>query len=153
MIKPITMKLNWGHKLILVFIAFGCMMSYLVYRSIKTSNDLVSNEYYKDELVYQQVIDDAQRASQLSEKISITQNNAAVVIHFPHEMNDAGVKGYAWFYCAADARKDIRIPLAVSTGGTQETESGRFIPGRYIVKINWSSGGKNYYSEQPLSIH
>jgi hypothetical protein len=87
------MKLNWGHKLTIVYIVFGCMMSYLVYRCVKTNNDLVSGEYYKDELAYQQVIDDAQRANQLGEKISIGQQPAAIVIRFPSKMKHTAVKG------------------------------------------------------------
>lgn len=148
-----TMKINWGHKLILVFMVFGTMMSYLVYRCMKTTNDMVSKEYYKDELVYQQVIDDANRASQLSSKIRIVQDEAAIIIHFPSEMKAMAVNGYAWFYCAADARKDRRIKLSLDADGIQQVDAHQFLTGKYIVKINWSGSGKDYYTEAPFSIH
>jgi len=146
------MKLNWGHKLIFVFMVFGSGMSYLVYRCVKTNNELVSKEYYKDELVYQQVIDDAARAAKLSEQINLVQDDAAVTIRFPREMKNAAVKGYAWFYCAADAHKDRRIALAVDENGIQHTGERSILPGHYIVKISWNSNGKDYYSEQPFSM-
>lgn len=146
------MKLNWGHKLILVFIAFGCMMSYLVYRCIKTNVEMVSNDYYKDELVYQQVIDQTARANDLSEKLKIQKEGTAVVFHFPNEVKNTVVKGIAWFYCPANARKDRKIILNVNANGLQYAPEREFIPGNYIVKVNWNSSGKDYYSEQAISI-
>ena len=49
--------MNWGHKLMIVFIAFAAMMSYLAYRAFKTEFELVDKDYYKNELKYQEVID------------------------------------------------------------------------------------------------
>ena len=59
------MTLNWGQKMMLVFLVFVGGMSYLVYRCVKTNYDLVSTDYYKEELSYQQVIDGESRANQL----------------------------------------------------------------------------------------
>jgi len=49
--------MNWGNKLVLVFIVFGAFIGYLVYQAVNTKYDLVSKDYYKDELRYQEKID------------------------------------------------------------------------------------------------
>src|SRR5688500_1998457 len=103
------MTFNWGHKLILVFILFGGMISYLVYRSVTTNFDLVSKEYYKEELAYQQVIDGTRRANLLTSKVAITRQGDSVVISFPQEMKTGSIKGMAWFYYAPDERRDRRL--------------------------------------------
>jgi hypothetical protein len=146
------MHINWGHKLIAVFLAFGAMMSYMVYRSTKTNYDLVSPEYYKDEIAYQQVIDGSARANQLSGKPVIQQAGAVITIHFPGEMKNSGLKGSALFYCSSDARRDKKILLQTGPDAIQEIDSRQFVPGYYTVKLNWTTGNGNYYSEQPFLI-
>lgn len=146
------MSLNWGHKLVIVFILFGTLIGYLVYRSVTTNFDLVSKEYYKDELAYQQVIDGTKRAGELSSAVAVVQDNDSLVIRFPEEMKRGSIKGQAWFYYAPDMRRDRKLPL--ETTGNTEVKFSRsiFIPGNYTVKISWENNGEQYYSEQKATI-
>lgn len=146
------MTLNWGHKLILVFLVFGGLMSFLVYRSVKTNFELVSKEYYKDEIAYQQVIDGARQAGLLSSKLSIAQQNDSVSIRFPEEMNSGVVTGNALFYYAPDARRDRRLPIGLNGSREQKISGSYFLPGNYTAKIWWQHGGKQYYAEQIITI-
>lgn len=127
-------------------------MSYLVYRCMKTNYDLVSKEYYKDELVYQQVIDGTERAEGLSGKVSIAQAGQVITVSFPKELNNTAIKGDIWFYCASDARRDRKMPVDMHGQAVQEISSSIFTPGNYTAKISWSSNGRQYYSEQPVTI-
>jgi hypothetical protein len=147
------MTFNWGHKLILVFILFGSMISYLVYRSVTTNFDLVSKEYYKEELAYQQVIDGTRRASLLTSKVTITRQSDSVVISFPQEMKTGSIKGMAWFYYAPDERRDRRLQLEATGGNEIKFSSSLFIPGNYTAKISWENEGLHYYTEQSVNIH
>lgn len=146
------MTINWGHKLLLVFLVFGSGMSYLVYRCVKTNYDLVSKEYYKDELEYQKVIDGTNKANSLSSKVQVIQNDRDIVLEFPAEMKQELLSGTAWFYCPVDAGRDKKITLAVSAG-KQEIARQLFAAGNYIVKLNWSNGSQQYYTEQTITIH
>lgn len=146
------MTLNWGHKLILVFLVFGGLMSFLVYRSVKTNFELVSKEYYKDEIAYQQVIDGTRQAERLSSKLSLVQQNDSVSIRFPEEMRSGLVTGSAWFYYASDARRDRRLPIALDGSREQKISDSYFLPGNYTAKIWWQHGGKQYYTEQIMTI-
>ena len=147
------MTLNWGHKMMLVFLVFVGGMSYMVYRCIKTNYDLVSKDYYKEELSYQQVIDGATRANQLGNKIAITQSGHEIVLQLPNEMKHTAVKGTAWFYYAPDAKRDKQIALNPNASGEQSINSSQFFPGNYTVKIKWESKGQQYYSEEHVTIH
>jgi FixH. len=125
------MTLNWGHKLVIVFILFGTMIGYLVYRSVTTSYDLVSKEYYKDELAYQQVIDGTKRAGELSSAVTVAQEDDDIVIRFPDEMKKGSIKGQAWFYYAPDAQRDRKLPL--ESVGETEFRFGRSVFCRAII--------------------
>ena len=147
------MTFNWGHKLTLGFVAFAGMIVYMVVESMHTRYDLVSNEYYKDELLYQQVIDGASRANQLSSRAAITQQNDELTLQLPAEMQQKTVTGSLWFYSADDSRKDKKIALQLNDNAAQTIGSKQFIPGNYTAKIRWESNGTGYYAEVPVTIH
>jgi len=144
--------MNWGHKLILVFVVFASGMFYLAYRSMHINTDLVTKEYYKDELRYQDVIDGTKSANALSSKVHILQQNEIITIQLPGEMKNGKVSGNIWFYCAADAKKDRHIAIELTNEALQLISKKIFLPGIYTVKLNWTSNNKHYYSEEPFTI-
>lgn len=146
------MTLNWGHKLTIFICLFAGMILLLVYKSTQTNFDLVTKEYYKDELKFQEVIDGTKRANSLASKASVTKTAEHLTIQLPAEMRGLAINGSAWFYCAADAKRDIKVPLAVNAEGKQELSGKLLLPGKYTVKLNWTAGNQQYYSETSLDI-
>lgn len=146
------MTLNWGHKLTIFICAFAGMMIVLVYKSTQTNFDLVTKEYYKDELKYQEVIDGTKRANELATKASVARSGEQVSIRLPEELKGLHISGTAWFYCAADAKRDIKVPLAVDAEGQQQVSSKLLQPGKYTVKLSYTAGNQQYNSETTLDI-
>lgn len=144
--------MNWGNKLIVVFIAFASLMSYMVYRCVQTPVDLVTKEYYRDELAYQDVIDGTKNANTLTTKIFVQQDSAGLALQFPVEMKNRVIKGNLLFYCVADSRRDRKVVLQLDEFGRQRIDIKSFFPGNYSLKASWESNGKNYYSEEPITI-
>jgi hypothetical protein len=147
-----TTCMSWGNRILLVFLVFATGISYLVYRSMHVNYELVSKEYYKDEIRYQEVIDASKRASALSKQIAITQSDGVIAVQLPDEMKNEKVTGVMWFYCAADETKDRHISLQLDQHGAQQISRQNVLPGNYVVKFDWTSNNKRYYSEQPLTI-
>ena len=50
--------MNWGHKIIAVYVVFIAGMIFLVFKSSRQNIELVTEDYYAKELVYQQKIDE-----------------------------------------------------------------------------------------------
>jgi hypothetical protein len=144
--------MNWGNKLLITFIAFGAGISYLVYRSLNTSFELVEKDYYKNELQYQKVIDGTKRANELASPVKLQKNGDQIVLQLPEEMKNKDVSGDVWFYCAYDSRKDRKFRLNTDSAGIQSFHSSSILPGNYVVKIKWNENGKNYYSENHLTV-
>jgi hypothetical protein len=144
--------MNWGNKLLLAFIAFGSGMGYLAYRSMNTDFELVENDYYKQELRYQQVIDGTAQANSLSSPVKIEQKEEVIILQLPEEMKNKSVSGDVWFYCAYDSKKDKKFTLKTDNQATQSFTVNSIAPGNYTVKIKWSAEDKSYYSETGLTI-
>jgi hypothetical protein len=147
------MKINWGHKIILVFALFVGLIATLVYKSVHTNFELVTKEYYKDELVYQQVIDGKNNANKLAGITTVTSDQQYVHITLPGEMKNQELKGNIWFYCAANANKDRRFQLTPDASGKQAFNKNDFLTGEYLVKVQWEKNdGQQFYSEQYLTL-
>lgn len=146
------MTLNWGHKLTIFICAFAGMIILLVYKCTQTNFDLVTKEYYKDELVYQEVIDGTKRANSLASQPTVTKEGEYVTLQLPAEMKGLSTTGNVWFYCAADAKRDIKVPLAVNANAQQQISSRLLLPGIYTVKFNWTAGKQQFYSETTIDI-
>ncbi len=144
--------MNWGNKLLITFIVFAIGMAYLVYRSVTTNFELVENDYYKQEIGYQQVIDGTLQANQLSSSIQFQQTDNGIIVQLPDEMKNKTLSGEIWFYCAYDQKKDIKILLETNKDATQILEAGKIKPGNYTVKINWEDDINKYYSEKSLTV-
>jgi hypothetical protein len=145
--------MNWGNKLIFVFVVFGSMISYMVYRCMRTPVNLVSEQYYKDELAYQTVIDGTRQANALSGKLMLEQGAGETVrLILPRDMRGKAVEGAIFFYCPSDVSRDRRISLKVDAVGEQVIGKGMVPDGHYTVKVSWQATGVHYFMEQPFVI-
>jgi hypothetical protein len=144
--------MNWGNRLLLVFIVFAGGMGFLVYKCLNTNYDLVETDYYATELRYQQVIDDSKRATELSTPVELTQESEVIRLQFPGEMKNKKLEGSIWFYCAYDRRNDRKMRVAADATGVQYISSQDLHPGHYSVRINWKDANSSYYTEKELKI-
>ncbi len=144
--------MNWGNKLLLTFIVFASGMGYLVYRSMNVNFELVEKEYYKSELRYQQVIDGTMNVNELASIVTLEQTNDGILLQLPDEMKNKSINGNIWFYCSYDEKKDKRLALQLDGNAAQQFQSDFITPGKYTVKINWISEGKNFYAEKLLTV-
>lgn len=143
--------MNWGNKLVVVFVAFALFMGYMVYRALSTKYDLVSKDYYKDELRYQERIDGVKNAVAL-DSVTISQDASTIQIKLPKEHKGYAVKGEVLFYCITDDSKDFKLPLQVDSSATQVVMKKQLQKAPYQVKLNWQVGKDAFYNEQKLIV-
>ena len=144
--------MNWGRSLILVFIVFAAFMGYLVYRASGTHFDLVSKEYYKDELRYQDKIDGFRNAAAM-EAVQLRVDSTGILqIRVPEQMKGKPVQGSLWLYCKTDAGKDLHIPLAEDTTGMRVINVSGKAFGKYQAKLHWEVLRVPYEFEQEIII-
>jgi hypothetical protein len=146
------MTFNWGHKLTLAFSAFVIFIFVMVYKAVNSNFQLVTKEYYKDELAYQEVIDGTNKANQLSAAVSIQQVDDQLIIQLPEEMKQQAVNGSIWLYCPSEDKNDRRLPLMVNGEGKQIISTKTIAAASYLAKIRWQANNETYYTEQRINI-
>jgi hypothetical protein len=145
--------MNWSHKIIIVFILFAAGILTLVTKSMRTRIDMVTSNYYAEELKYQQVIDGRREARSLSAPVSISQSDRSVGILFPAEMHGIPLKGNVLFYRASDSRQDVSLPLQPDESGLLIVSKKRFQKGNYRVQLQWEAKGTSYYQESFVTVN
>ncbi len=144
--------MNWGNRLLVTFVVFAGLMSFLVYKAMHTNFELVEKDYYKNELKFQQVIDGTERANQLGSLVSLSEEEGIVTLEMPDAMKNHRVTGKIWFYCAYDEKKDRHYELSPDNAGIQTFPEYAIAAGTYTVKIDWTEQGLNYHSERKLIV-
>lgn len=145
--------MNWGHKIIIVFVVFAAGILTLVTKSMRTKIDMVTPDYYGEELKYQQVIDGKQNASGLSAPVNVAQAAEGILLTFPHELQGKAITGKVTFYRPSDSGKDIQLPLQPDDAGHQLINRQLFIKGLYRFKVQWMMNDRPFYQEQPININ
>ena len=143
--------MNWGYKILSVYIVFIAGILYMVFKSSGENQDLVTKDYYEQELKYQQVIDDAARAGTLSSEVKYELKGEQMMITLPKEMEGKNSTVHILLYCTADKRKDITSEQVTETAvlNLPITKNNK---GLHELKVSWITEGKSYYSEQKLII-
>lgn len=144
--------MNWGNSLVLVFILFAGFIFYLVYGCMNTDINLVSKEYYKEELDYQKVLDKTANAKSLKNEISLSLNDKTLQLELPAEIKTGETSGNIFIYSVQNASRDQNKALAFDTDGRQSIDVSKLLPGAYIAKISYSNAGKDFYSEIKFKI-
>ena len=143
---------KFTHSGNLIIAGFCCMivaMSFLVYQCTRQQTDMVSTDYYQQELKFQDNIDAKSNAAAYQFKITTSGSNIGVVI--PPELAAQMQKASIRFYCPADSRQDKLVPLVAGDGNyTINAVTWKHI--RYIAKISLVSNGKVYYKEIPVNL-
>ena len=132
-----------------VYIAFVAGMGFLVFKASSQKFDLVTKDYYDQELKYQQVIDQAANSSRLSAPVTVDRKEGEIKISFPDEMKNKKKTVDFYLYYAADAKKDFRKSFELN-----ENVLAQALPvgmkGMYELKLTWEAEGVEYYFEQKL---
>lgn len=145
------MRISWGYKIALLYCGFVALIITLVVKSMHQKVDLVSKDYYAEELAFQRKIDAGKNQSVLSAAANIHADAQNIVIDFPAEFKDANVTGKVHFYAPANADFDKDISIA-AVNNTVSISRNLLQQARYTLKLSWEAAGKKYYQETDLNL-
>ncbi len=145
------MKFNWGYKIAAFYLVFVAGMMYLVIRASQQDMDLVTSDYYAQELKYQDRIDESNRASALSAAIQVSIHHDVITIIFPAEFAGKKITGDVLIYCPAQKNNDVaqRISSENNQININVPEKNQ---GIHEVQVSWEASGIKYYSAKTLFI-
>ena len=147
------MKINWGTGIVLAFLAFISFILFLVITMTtnkELDHDLVVDEYYKQELDFQNKLDKEQNAAHLAEDIRVEKTAEGFLVYFPENMELNDIKGKMFLYRPSNKQLDFELPVSLSTH-TLLVPDDRLVDGRWNIEIDWTHGPESYFFQQELT--
>jgi hypothetical protein len=108
----------------------------------------VEEDYYPRELVYDSQQEKMTNTANLIEKISFEKTREMILLVFPGFINADSISGTIMLYRPSDHRRDVQYRISLDTAYSQVIPAGKLLPGKYIIKVDWSFRGKSYYQEE-----
>ncbi|MFK8266670.1 FixH family protein [Capnocytophaga cynodegmi] len=148
------MKISWGTGIVIAFVAFIAFIMYFVVNMTinkKYDHDFVTDDYYKKEFSYQNMMVKAQKTEKEQMTVQIQSSLEGVTLIFPSKISDENVVGSASFYRPSDRKRDFKIPL-------QLKNKQMLVPinvlseGRWNVEVNYTFNNNDYISIKNITI-
>jgi len=141
--------MNWGNRIILAFVLFFGVIFTMVYVSMNTEFSLVADNYYEQELAYEDQLNRIRNVNNLPEKpeFSIDRTGLKVAISFPESVAQSVKEGKVKFYRSSGAKYDQEMELKLNNANQFVQDISQLVTGAWKIQIFWTDGDKEYYKE------
>ncbi len=143
--------MNFGKGIVVAFILFAVFIGTLVTVCVRQDVDLVSKDYYKEELAYQNQIQRLNNTEHLQQKptVKLIENNS---IQIEFNQTEEIQYGELKLFCPSNPKMDKNFKLNSSEKGNQIIELTGLNKGMYKAKLLWTMNGKEFYFEEIINI-
>lgn len=146
------LKINWGTGIV---IAFAIFISFILFFIIKVQsnpkydNELVIEEYYKNDAKFGDEMIRVQNAQDLKQKPAVATTPDGIRILFPVEFSSKAIKGKVRFYRPSNKKFDFEVPILLSNSSMQVSKD-KLLGGRWDINMEWEYQGKQYLSKEVI---
>ncbi len=143
--------MNFGKWIVVSFLLFAVFIGTLVTICIRQDVELVSKDYYKEELAYQDQIQRLNNTEQLQHKpvVKVIANNA---LQIEFNQTEEILNGELNLFCPSNSKMDKYFKLLSTKDGSQLIALNGLNKGMYKAKLSWSMQGKEFYIEEIIYI-
>lgn len=141
--------MDWGKGIFITIVVFVIFMISLVVVCIKQDDiHLVTQNYYEEEIKYQDQIDKMINASEIGYNVLVYDNQLKKL----DLLLPKGAKGTLHLFRPSDARLDQKIAFDISETNKSSVNVKDLKPGYWRIKLSWSEDGKEFYEEKKINI-
>lgn len=140
------MRINWGAGLVIAMVLFiGFILFFVVQIMTDPQHDydLVTEDYYSREMVYQEELDAESNSHALANNIVSRRTDDGWVFVFPEEIDGSKVSGKVILYRPSDKKLDYELPLTL-TENEFMIPNDNLVAGRWNATVIWDYEGKQY---------
>ena len=144
----------WPLALVICLAVFMGSIVYAVTIMFSKDVPLVAENYYEEELKYQDQIDIEKRTIESGRvpELLPQEDGSSLVIQFSPNSNISMGAGQISFERPADPSLDFSVPVNPDTEKKQFIDLGSAKPGLYLIRISWREAGLDYYHEVKYSF-
>ena len=145
---------TWPIAIAIIYSVFiMILVGFAIFSSFNTVN-LVTNDYYRQELAYQQQIERIKRSKRLTQPLSwyYDRELESLTFQFPDSLRSDKIKGRFHFFRPSDSIQDRFEPIYTDSNNRQYFSTQDLSRGFWRIKIVWTYGVWEYYEEVAVYI-
>jgi hypothetical protein len=149
-----TSRNPWPVAIIVTFALFFAGTVGLVVMACSHKVELVSADYYEQELKFQGRIDRVERTRSAPAQATVTYDagDKCIIVSLSADQVGHEVSGRIELYRPSAADLDRAVKLDPDTNGVQRLDATGLAPGLWRVRITWTSEKQNYYLDQKVVL-
>jgi len=142
----------WPYAIIATFVIFISGTIGLIVMASTQKVDLVSSNYYEQEIKYQTRMDDLDRTKPLGATTTYDDAGKRIVILLPAGHAGKNVTGTIQLYRPAASGLDQQFKLEPNASGVQTLDAANLQNGLWKIRVAWNVAGQDYFLDQKLVI-
>ncbi|MDR2221309.1 MAG: FixH family protein [Flavobacteriaceae bacterium] len=148
------MKFNFGTGIV---IAMGIFMVFILQYVIrvqvdkKYDNELVTENYYQQEVEIDGKREREVNASNLSEHLKIDSSKEGITVVFPNGFDYKKITGKVFLYRPSNQKLDNDMEISLSSSNLL-IPSDNLVDGRWDIVVEWNYDGVSYRNEKELTL-
>jgi hypothetical protein len=144
--------MNFGGRIVVLYLSFVALIVTLVVMSYGQKVELVSDDYYAQEMKFQDKIDAINNEKSLVGSIHHSINGNEITLIADSSLLSNDFEGTIHFFRPSDSSKDIQLKMNF-VNNTQAIDSKQLIHGAYKLQLSWTSNQKKYFKEEVIFIN
>jgi len=145
------MKLHWGHKIGIVYTLFAGFMIFMVLKSRTEKHELVTENYYENELLVQDLLNANNNLNAADFDVDITSSNHEILVSFDGLPSGERPSGTVSLYKPDDSSLDQTMNMLLD-GDDRMLIKPIGNHGRYKVSLRFNIAGTDYYKEKRILL-
>lgn len=147
------MRINWGTGIVLAFIGFISFILFFIVRMStddRANHDLVTEDYYKAELGYQDEIDAMNKAKDNHALLVVEKTKEGLLLKFPEKMDFKEIKGSVSLYRPSNKHLDAERPIRLTSPRLLISDED-LVEGRWDIKVAWEYGSDVFLHKESIT--
>lgn len=116
----------------------------------KYEHDMVTENYYNQELEFEKEMNKQKNAQNLEEDIAWRHADDGLVISFPENMNPSDITGKVFLYRPSNKQLDFEIAISLSDHNLLIPDKS-LLGGRWNIKVDWQYKGDSYIFKKDIT--
>ena len=146
--------MNWGHKIIVLYVVFMFGILFMVYKCTQQKVDLVTDKYYEREIKYQDQYDGMTKSNTKEYHADIVLNSGKtdLTINYPANNKAEQVNGEIYFFKPDNANLDFSVQVQVDSNNQQIIPVNKLAKGTWRVQMSWNQAQVKLYQEEKILL-
>lgn len=148
------MRFTWGHAAVAIPVTIVVVFTSVLIRTFADDKktELVADDYYAQEIQFQQQIDQTKNALVLKTELLWERDGDQWILGLNGDYSPSEVSGELTVFRPSDSSLDFTVPIVLNENGIMSVPANRFKNGKYQIQVSWKVEGKDCYLEKNVFI-